>query len=138
MGCRVRPHRFHVLLGPGLRQDIQRPTYGADFHADGEDGVGAGRVLVHEGGTHCPVSPARLHEPLALAHAVHGVQGQPLHVRPFFRVLLQLQTGTTQNGLEREAPRLQETIWKLEGYASSARGEIKLQQQKDGVFLKEE
>lgn len=69
---------------------------------------------------------------------MHGVQGQPLHVRPFFGVLLQLQTGTMQNGLERDAPRLQETVRKLEGYASLAHGEVKLQRQKARVFLKEE
>lgn len=107
------------MLGPGLTQDIQLPTYGVDFHIDSKDGVGAGRVLIHEGVTHRSVSPACLHDPLALAHAMHGVQGEPLHVHPFLWVLLQLQTGTKQHRLEQDTPRLQE---RRAGNCSEARG----------------
>lgn len=96
--------KFHALLGPGLTQDIQLLTYGVDFHIDSKDGVGAGRVLIHEGVTHCSVSPACLHDPLALDHALHGVQGEPLHVHPFLWVLLQLQTGIRQHRLETRCP----------------------------------
>ena len=70
--------------------------------------MGAGRVLIHEGVAHRSVSPACLHDPLALYHAMHGVQREPLHVHPFLWVLLQLQTRTTQDRLEQDAPRLQE------------------------------
>lgn len=81
---------------------LPAPTYGADFHMDGEDGVGAGRVLVHEGVTHCSVPPAHLHDPLALDHAVHSVQRKPLHIHPLLWVLLQLQTGTRQHRSQRD------------------------------------
>lgn len=57
---------------------------------DGEDGVGAGRVLVHQRGGHCPVLPALLYDSLALAHAVHGVQGKVPDIHPELRVLFEL------------------------------------------------
>lgn len=96
---------------------------------DSKDGVGTGRVLIHESVTHCSVSPACLHDLLTLDHAMHGVQREPLHIHPFLWVLLQLQTGTMQDRLEQDAARLWEGTLeiarKLEGYTSFTRGEIK-------------
>lgn len=68
-------------------------THSIDLDVDGEDGVGAGGVLVHQREAHRAVLPARLHDAFALGHAVHCVHGESLHVHPLLRVLLQLWAG---------------------------------------------
>lgn len=73
-------------------------THSVDLDADGEDGVGARGVLVHQGVAHRAVPPARLHDALALRHAVHRVHGEPLHVHSLLRVLLQLWAGGVGQG----------------------------------------
>lgn len=57
---------------------------------DGEDGVGAGGVFVHQCVAHCPVPPSLLYDPLTLAHAVHGVHGEVPHVHTVLWMLFQL------------------------------------------------
>lgn len=86
------------LTAPVPCQGLWVHTESADFHADSEDGVGAGGALVHQGEGHCSAPAARVHQLLTLGHAVHGVQGQPLHVHPLLRVLLQLPTGQRKPG----------------------------------------
>lgn len=50
----------------------------------------AGGVFVHQRVAHGPLPPALLHDPLALAHAVHRVHRQVPHVHAALWVLLQL------------------------------------------------
>lgn len=63
----------------------------ADLQVDGEDGVGAGRVFVHQREAHCPVPPALLYDSLTLPHVVHGVHGKVPHIHPTLWVLFQLR-----------------------------------------------
>ena len=65
-------------------------TCAADLQVDGEDGVWAGGVFVHQRVAHCPVPPALLYDPLALADAVHSVHGEVPHIHPSLRMLFQL------------------------------------------------
>lgn len=65
-------------------------TCAADLQMDGEDGVGAGGVFVHQRVAHCPVPPSLLYDPLTLAHAVHGVHGEVPHVHTALWMLFQL------------------------------------------------
>lgn len=62
----------------------------ADLQVDGEDGVGAGGVFVHQREAHRPVPPALLYDSLTLSHAVHSVHGEVAHIHPTLWVLFQL------------------------------------------------
>lgn len=57
---------------------------------DGEDGVGAGGVFVHQCIAHCTVAPSLLYDSLTLAHTVHRVHGQVPHVHTSLWMLFQL------------------------------------------------
>ena len=52
----------------------------AHLHADGEDGMAAGRVGVHQRGARTPVLPATLHQRLALSHRMDGKLGQACNI----------------------------------------------------------
>lgn len=57
---------------------------------DGEDGVRAGGVFVHQCVAHCPVPPALLYDSLTLPHTVHSVHGEVPHIHPTLWMLFQL------------------------------------------------
>lgn len=65
-------------------------TCAADLQVDGEDGVRAGGVFVHQRVAHCSPPPALLYDPLTLGHTVHRVHGQVPDVDTALWVLLQL------------------------------------------------
>lgn len=65
-------------------------TCAADLQMDGEDGVGAGGLFVHQCVAHCPVPPSLLDDSLTLAHTVHGVPGEVPHVHTVLWMLFQL------------------------------------------------
>lgn len=72
-------------------------TSAADLQVDGEDGVGAGRVFVHQCVAHCPVPPALLQDSLTLPHTVHSVHREVPHIHPTLWVLFQLCIHQPQN-----------------------------------------
>ncbi len=57
---------------------------------DGEDGVWAGGVFVHQCVAHRPVPPALLYDPLTLSHAVHSVHGEVPHIHTPLGMIFQL------------------------------------------------
>lgn len=65
-----------------------------DLQPDGEDGVGAGGVFIHQRASHCPVLPALLHDSFTFPYAVHREHGEVPHIHPTLRVLFQLAIQT--------------------------------------------
>lgn len=65
-------------------------TCAADLQVDGEDGVRAGGVFVHQRVAHRSFPPSLLYDPLTLGHTVHRVHGQVPNVHAALWMLLQL------------------------------------------------
>lgn len=74
-------------------------TRAANLQVDGEDGVGAGGVFVHQRVAHRSVPPSLLYDLLTLAHAVHSVHGEVPHVHAALWMLFQLHTHTHKNNI---------------------------------------
>lgn len=66
-------------------------TCATDLQVDGEDGVRAGGVFVHQRVAHGSFPPSLLYELLTLGHTVHRVQGQVPDIHAALRMLLQLR-----------------------------------------------
>lgn len=54
----------------------------ANLQVDGEDGVGARGIFVHQRVAHCPIPPALLYDSLTLPHTVHSVHGEVPNIHP--------------------------------------------------------
>lgn len=85
-----KPKTLYNVWNKISTKNVWVSTCTADLQVDGEDGVGAWGVFVHQRVAHCPVPPSLLYDSLTLPHTVHSVHGELAHVYPTLRVLFQL------------------------------------------------
>lgn len=80
-------------------------TCAANLQVDGEDGVRAGGVFVHQCVAHCSFPPSLLYDLLTLGHTVHRVHGQVPDVHAALWMLLQLCSTRPQTRKNRVSSR---------------------------------